>query len=170
MSADLAIRPAVESDVPEMAAIYMEGWHDSARGLLPEEVIALRTIEYRINYLSQRCRQAGTLQPIVGTISGVIVAIGCPSATAELGEIEHVYVAQTARKQGIGAMMISQMLDMFGRQHIDRAVLWSFEGNEQANSFYQHTGWEPTGRRKLEPIDETDQFLPVIEFTRDLEK
>lgn len=58
--------------------------------------------------------------------------------------VEDVVVQQSLRGQGIGRLLLLELLSWAQRQGATRAQLLADKSNTPALAFYRHAGWQPT--------------------------
>lgn len=73
------------------------------------------------------------------TVLGFIIA----SVTNGIGEIDSICVKSTARKNGIGSMLMSNTMQWFKQVNISKIMVTVVYGNEDAFSFYEKFGLYP---------------------------
>ena len=74
------------------------------------------------------------------------------------GAIYHLAVAADCRRMGIGQTLLQLALDRLKEAGIGRCRLLVLKGNEAAEAYYQHLGWEAdtflnTYSKQLSPAD-----------------
>lgn len=73
------------------------------------------------------------------------------------GNLEMLFVAPQARGTGVGSRLISDAIDQQGVTKVDVN-----EQNEQALAFYQHIGFQVTGRS---PLDGQGKPYPILHMS-----
>ena len=86
---------------------------------------------------------------------------------ATAGEVYTVYVDPGAWRSGVGRALMASAEDHWRRiAAVNTLVLWVFEENPSARSFYERLGWAPDGARQ---VLEIGHARPVeIRYRRDL--
>ena len=75
-----------------------------------------------------------------------------PDAGEEVGEVRTIFVAAGGWRRGVGSALMAAALDDLRARGYSEATVWSFEGNERANRFYEGHGFEPDGASKTEEV------------------
>jgi ribosomal protein S18 acetylase RimI-like enzyme len=131
----MLIRPAGESDVPEVARVWAAGWRDAHVGHVPEALLAVRTEEY---FARTAAELVGTTLLAVDddTVLGVVMVDG--------EELLQLAVTSAARGRGVGQALVTAAEELIGAAH-DRAELAVVPGNSTARRLYERCGWTDLG-------------------------
>lgn len=154
----IAIRIAETSDVPDIARLHVASWHESYRGILPEETLrgldaASRATMWRSAMtdghggrdivLAERLAKVSASAPE----SGRGEAIGFAScgeawdtALGVDGEIEAVYVLNRFQYRGIGTRLMGALGSAMLARGMNSAGLWVARDNLAALAFYRALG------------------------------
>lgn len=154
---EFAIREAVLSDVEGIAHVHVESWKTTYHGLLPQEVIAERTLERRI-----RLWKGALSTPVAASCALVaeseerIVAFAQfgPTRSPELAFSHELYVIYALREfhgRGIGQALVCAGVNWLINQSAESMMLWVLEGNTIGRRFYEKLGGSIVGRR-VDPI------------------
>jgi GNAT superfamily N-acetyltransferase len=138
-----ALRPARDSDVPALAALWYDGWRDAHVGRVPEELLAHRTPAA----LTNRMREfVASSEPKVLSIT-VADLDGCPIGfvVTHLDEIDQLYVRADARGTGAASTLLAHGEDRIRSSGYPAAWLAVVEGNARARHFYERQGWHDAG-------------------------
>jgi ribosomal protein S18 acetylase RimI-like enzyme len=132
----VAIRAAREADIPDLARIWYDGWHEAHAGLVPDALTRLRTLESfseRLHAALPHVRVAGAPDRAVGfcMVQGY--------------EVYQLFVSSEARGSGVAAALVADAEDRLARSGVTRAWLACAIGNERAARFYEKCGWHRTG-------------------------
>jgi GNAT superfamily N-acetyltransferase len=84
---------------------------------------------------------------------------------ASVGEVRSFFVSPTTWRQGVGAGLMAVVLEGLAEMGFEEATLWSFEGNERANAFYERQGFERDGTTRTE---EVWAHVPEVRYRRTL--
>ena len=141
-------RRATEADAPALARLHVEVWHETYADLAPAEAIAALDYAHRLNSwretLADPARET-LLAEDDGMIGGLI-ALGPGKGEAfgrlpgPVGEIKHLYVAASARRQGLGARLMMQGFSRLQAQGYRSAALGVVRQNYAARLFYADIG------------------------------
>ncbi len=143
----VTIRSAHESDVEEIARIYIDSWNEGFghlthyRSMTPERVERWR-----------RDLRDPTVTWSVAEVDGAIVGftgVGpCRDPTdASLGELQTIAVDPPWWRCGFGRLLMEDALDRL-RTSYSSAVLWTVADYERGHAFYRALGWVPLGRHR----------------------
>lgn len=145
------IRPATDADPAAIARAQVAAWHQAYAGLIPAAYLA----EYTVPMRTERWRRILQAplpggRTLVGEVDGVVEGFAsiCDARDADVSgtELAALYVHPTRWGAGLGHALHEAAV-----AHLSaHAVLWVIEGNRRARTFYEHHGWRPDGRRKVE--------------------
>jgi ribosomal protein S18 acetylase RimI-like enzyme len=68
-------------------------------------------------------------------------------------ELFSMWVSPTARRRGVGAALVAEVLDWAGGQRHRAVELWVVEDNDTARRLYGSFGFQPTGETQPHPND-----------------
>lgn len=130
------LRPADASDLEPLAVLWHRGVHAAHAGLIPEELLALRTLESlreRLVPMLERTTVAGPEGAPVGfcTIHG--------------DELNQLYVDPAAQGAGVAARLIADAERRLAAAGHAVAWLACAVGNDRAVRFYEKCGWRRVG-------------------------
>jgi GNAT superfamily N-acetyltransferase len=126
------IRPAAAGELPGLARLWHDAWHESHAGHVPEALIRHRDhgdFFDRIARLGDRLRVAGPL--------------GAPQGLCAIGGdmIDQLFVAPAARGTGLAARLLADGEARLRLSGVSLARLYCIEGNARAVRFYRKHGW-----------------------------
>lgn len=140
----IIIRPAAITDIPAMARIWHDGWHDGHAALTPPELRAVRTLER----FTQRLEDAlGDVLVAVqdGQVAGLIMLLD--------DELYQFFVDGAARGTGLaGQLMKAAEAELLRRGQRD-VFLYCAVGNDRAARFYEKCGWHRAGTEEIVAAD-----------------
>jgi GNAT superfamily N-acetyltransferase len=130
------IRPAEQTELDELAALWHQAWHDAHAQIVPTELIRLRPVEH----FRQQIDASLANTRVVG-------AVGAPLGLCLIkgAELYQLFVAQAARGTGVAAALIDEAETRLARQGVETAWLACAIGNIRAARFYEKRGWRRTG-------------------------
>jgi GNAT superfamily N-acetyltransferase len=141
---NILIRPALESDVPEIAALQTQ-WcdEDITWGLMPD------TQEELLVYVHGYCFVARLGNRMVGYVTARVLA-GAALAVLPSGapclEFKDLYVVSSLRSRGVGGRLLECVLDRAKAAGISNFKLWSSTKDiSRTISFYQRHGFTIAG-------------------------
>jgi DNA/RNA-binding domain of Phe-tRNA-synthetase-like protein/GNAT superfamily N-acetyltransferase len=154
----VVIRSAVAEDAGDVGEIWHQGWRDGHLGLVPQELVEVRTEE------SFRRRAAGrvadtTVSTVDGVVAGFVMVVS--------DEVEQVYVSAAHRGTGVaGALMAEAERQVRANGHTD-AWLAVVAGNARAKAFYEKAGWRDEGPFDYDAESERGPFVvPCRRYTK----
>jgi len=167
--ADLTVRRAVSSDAMGLAAVQVESWNDTYRGLMPDSFLDTFTLEHRTRvferFLDPRaahpvpriwvaCRPEVVGFASVGASRGEIPTEANTERAAEnMGELYAIYVAPSELGTGVGrALLATALTDLRSLGH-EEVILWVHAQNRRARRFYEAAGLHTDGATKDEMLD-----------------
>ena len=167
-----AIRPATVADAEGIARAHVQAWHESYRGMIPDEVLDGLSVEAR----TARWRSiiGSAARPIILLVAedrDRIVGFGTASGrlSAELptdGEVTALYLIEAAKRQGVGRALFGRLLGWFAEQNFHTAGLWVLTANTAARRFYEAMGGRADitriDRRHNVPLEETAYVWDVL--------
>lgn len=151
----MLIRPAQQGDIPALAAVWHDVWHESHAPFVPPAVTAYRDTAF----FEARIRVFRTCLMLSEDDSGVTGL-----TVWEPGHLRALFVAPQARGTGVAADLLQiaeTQIKASGARQADLAVL---PQNIRATRFYQRYGWQAAGERIAQlPVtpDDTPVFVSV---------
>lgn len=151
------IRQARLSDMEGIAQVHMQSWGETYRGLIPETVLATRSVAksraiwHEILSVPERERDTDVF---VACVPKGVVGFVCAGPQRERrhtergfgGEISALYLLQEVHGQGLGAVLFRKALCHLQRRGHSAFSLWVLEGNVKALKFYERFGGQPFDR------------------------
>lgn len=130
------IRPARPEDIPALARLWHQGWHEAHAAYTPPALTALRTEQ-------DFARRLVALLPDT-YMSGEETALGFCAIRDD--EIYQLYVAPEARSNGLAARLLTDGEQRLAARGVGLARLDVGVGNHRAARFYTRQGWDETGQ------------------------
>lgn len=146
-----AVRDAEPEDLKPLAHLWWSGWSDGHRGLLPEALTRLRTLE------SFQERMAAAL-PKVRTFGPVGAPLGFHLLKDD--ELYQFYLAAGARGTGAAAVLIADAEARLKQAGVALAWLACAIGNARAARFYEKAGWT-MARIENVPTETAEGLFPL---------
>jgi GNAT superfamily N-acetyltransferase len=135
-SGNVAIRPAEPDDASAVADIWHHGWVDGHLGHVPDDLVAIRTVESFSVRAAQRVGDT-VVATVDGTLAGFVMVVG--------DEVEQVYVSRHHRGTGVAAALLAESERLVKETGHDQAWLAVAVGNAHARRFYERNGWTDEG-------------------------
>ena|SRR5215468_10847716 len=141
---DVAV--AAAPDLPAIAAIHADSWQDAYRGIVPDAVLAGRTVERSL------ALWRGTLEKrpdnlTVARLGDSVVGFCCagpvvnPAKNAPYQfEVYCLYAHPKLRQRGIGAALLRQALARCQAAGMDSSIVWTLDKLVLARRFYEREG------------------------------
>jgi len=155
----MLIREATPTDVPCIARVHVDSWRTTYKGLIPDDIIASRTYEYRerlwTRFLTEQQTEtfiyvAEEDGEIVGFVSGGSNRDG---DSAYKGELHAIYILQTHQGKGVGRRLASALISRLVKEGFNSMLLWVLADNHQARRFYEALGGKVVAERQEEMDD-----------------
>lgn len=133
------------------------GWREAYRGIVSPEKLANLPIERWRHEIGVGLRRPeGDAFTYVAEIDGDFAGycyVAAPTRESGMGpevaELGAMYVDPAHWGEGTGNALMGAALERLGGLPYAEAVLWTFEQNERAVSFYERHGWRPDGGEKI---------------------
>jgi ribosomal protein S18 acetylase RimI-like enzyme len=155
----MTIRRATVDDVTPIARVHVESWKTTYRGIMPDELLANLTVEWR-EAMWQRVlsNPPSTTKVFVaedenGEIIG-FVSGGHPQAETEGFDCElyAIYLLEQAQGKGFGKALFNALVRSLRNDGYTNMLLWVVDENETARQFYEGMGGE------LLPLEKVETF------------
>ena len=160
LRADVALRPAVPADGPAVAAIWQAGWRDGHLGLVPDELLDVRT---EVSFRTRAAHRVGdtTVAVVAGRIAGFVMVVA--------DEVEQVYVSALHRGSGVADDLLREAERQIKDAGHSTAWLAVVAGNAKARRFYERCGWSDGGAFEYAAAgDGSPIFVPAHRYVKDL--
>ena len=134
--AHVTLRPAWAEDAEAIAEIWHLGWQDGHLGLVPQELVDVRTEGSFRRRTSERVADT-TVATVDGAVAGFVMVVD--------DEVEQVYVARGHRGTGVANRLIAEAERRVAANGHGKAWLAVVAGNGRARAFYERAGWVDDG-------------------------
>ncbi|MFL6076144.1 MAG: GNAT family N-acetyltransferase [Mycobacteriales bacterium] len=131
------VRAGTAADVPVAAEVWRAAWYDGHRGHVPDALLAARDPGYF--HATAAALAGGTLLAVDpdDRIVGLVIV--------KDDELVQLAVDRTARRGGVGALLLAAAEARIAATGHDRAWLAVVPGNTTARAFYERHGWTDDG-------------------------
>lgn len=142
---DLTVRDARSSDAEEIARLLAQLGYPTASSAVAARLERLAVVGDRV---------------LVADLDGRAVGLAHLQVTPALererpaAEIGALVVEEAQRGRGVGRALVQAVEDEARLRGCELLFLTSSEGREDAHAFYEHVGFEPTGRRYSRTLSE----------------
>ena len=154
----LRVRPARPDDIPALAGIWHDGWHEAHAADVPAALTALRTLPdfiRRLHAMGDDLRVAGPIGAPIGF---------CAILKDELYQL---YVAPAGRGTGLAACLVADAEARIAQAGHKAAHLACGLENNVAAGFYRRQGWTEEGVVEVTLDTSTGPFpLPIRRFVK----
>ncbi len=140
---EIVVRRATFRDVDGVAHVHVESWHDAYRGILPDDLIASRTVEKRRTAWGTVLQQdratvfvAANPQKVIGFASAIVLDPPVDGFTAYL---QTLYLLPEAKRKGIGTTLLRSIAAALKEQGCRNLALRVLRENP-ARRFYETLG------------------------------
>ena len=130
-----AIRPAGREHLDAVAHVWHRGWMEVHRSHVPVALLAHRKLS-DIRMRAAECLNDTYVAVLGAQMVGFIIV--------HADEVEHLYVAQSARRTGVADMLLAKGEALIAACS-DRAWLAVVKENARARHFYERNGWSSAG-------------------------
>ena len=163
------IRPLrAQDDFNEAGEVYVQSWKACYQGLLPQAFLDKLTRDRWSGMLrADPSASLGAFEDgrIVGT---AMVSYAREPGREGLGELVSLYLRPAAMGRGYGRRLMEAALQRLREDGCEGVCLWVLEGNRQAQAFYRHMGFHPSGRSQKEVFGgaETELVEMILRWER----
>lgn len=140
------IRKAAVEDAAAIATVHVASWKETYRGIMPDEVLNTLSIERRtrqwVNSLVDET--SAYHRAFVAEMDGQVVGFasyGAPQMAASGfdGELFAIYILKSAHKQGVGRMLVGEVVKGMRSLGWKSMMVWVLKDNP-ARGFYERLG------------------------------
>jgi GNAT superfamily N-acetyltransferase len=147
-------------DLPEIAGVWHQGWHDGHADIVPDTLRRLRTLD------SFRRRAADHLSRTRVAKNGAAV-IGFAMVRSD--EVYQMYAAPAARGRDVAKALMADAEARIRGSGYRIAWLSCAVGNTRAMRFYEKCGWRNCGPERVEVETSEGPFtLEVLRYEKSL--
>lgn len=144
--------------VPDVAALWHQGWIDGHADVVPDELRQLRTLE------SFQIRTQDNLEVCRVALQGDVL-LGFTIVKED--ELYQMYASAAARGRGVAQQLIADAEAQISAKGHARARLDCAVGNERAARFYEKSGWVNMGVQTVDLDTLGAPFpLPIWRFEK----
>lgn len=140
------IRRATVADASAIAAVRVDSWRASYRGIMPDAYLDGMKTEDSTR-LWERVLGAGSdaACTFVAEIEGELVGFAAGNTLAERklafdAELTALYILPSAQRAGIGRLLLKQVATTLATAGAPNMLVWVLAQNRKAREFYEHLG------------------------------
>lgn len=161
-----ALRRALPSDVPALAAVFVAAWRAGYREVVAAEVLDRLDVGEVAGWLAPLVEETA-LTTTVAVVDGAVVGFtrygpDPDRAAPDAGYLAALYVHPHASGHGLGRRLLSHAVAELARAGRPDVRLWVFEANARARRLYERAGFRLDGTRMVDP----QWGVPQIGFRR----
>lgn len=151
------IRTATQADAASIAAIHVDGWKTTYRGILPDALLDALRMEDRLPQWRGWIDGPGVHTLVASREARVIGFVRlCPARPIAnpppaYAEITHLYVDAQAHGGGAGRALVGRAMEIARAEGYPGVLLWVLEENHRARAFYESAGLRADGTSRTEP-------------------
>ncbi len=148
---EIQLRRATVADAQAIAAIRIEGWRISYRGMIPDSYLENMQLDENVLHwrtiLQALPAKEDSLCVYVAVndeeIVGFVSAMKLPEAKLDKdAEINAIYMRPQWQRCGIGKRLLHKATRSLQAMGCTSCVIWVIDGNSQARNFYEELGGE----------------------------
>ena len=146
---DVRIRAATADDAAAIAAIRVEGWRVTYRGVIPDAYLDAMRVEDSTGLWTRILTAASSDKRMVFVAEGASGVLGFAAAMKlpepKFGvhaELTGIYLKPEAQRQGIGRKLLAAAARACLKENAPDMLVWVITQNETARKFYESLGAE----------------------------
>ena len=153
----MRVRAATTADAPAIAAIHVDGWKTTYRGILPGALLDALRVEDRLPLWLGWMDGPGVHTLVACREERVIGFVRlCPARPIadpppDYAEITHLYVDARAHGTGAGRALIGRAMEIARGEGYRGVLLWVLEENHRARRVYASAGLGADGTTHTDP-------------------
>ena len=154
----MKIRQADRADDLAIAQVSVAAWRKAYRGIIDDETLDRLDVSNRARRRSSRLNEPEWPWFVAVVDSRVVGFVRIEEARESdtqdkrVGEVGAIYVDPVVWGQGCGRALLSRALDALVDKGFSEVLLWVFEANNPARSFYEKNGFTLDRGRKIHPV------------------
>jgi GNAT superfamily N-acetyltransferase len=145
------VRPASPEDLEPLARLWRQGWRDAHLAIVPDALVALRTLESFTERMAAALPRARVLGPAGAPLGFYFI---------KDDELYQFYLAGEARGTGAAATLMADAEARLLALGITTPWLACAIGNARAARFYQKAGWT-LARTEIVPTETSAGVFPL---------
>lgn len=137
------IRKAIQADASGIAAVHVESWQTTYKGIIPQHFLDELSVEKRIKLWNRNLENRENMIFVAEDSSGIIGFItgGKREENTEVGaaDLTSLYLLDACHGQGIGRKLVDQLMDDFKKQGYKKVYVDVLADND-TRYFYMYLG------------------------------
>ncbi|AMO96642.1 putative acetyltransferase [Collimonas fungivorans] len=145
---DVVIRRATVDDASVIAAVRIDSWRATYRGIIPDDYLDGMKVEDSTAIWSRILSATSNAANVfVAEVDGEVLgfAAGMTLAEAKLGydsELTAIYLEPSVQRAGIGRRLVAHVAATLASAGANNMLVWVLAENRQARQFYEMLGAE----------------------------
>ncbi|MCH8622117.1 GNAT family N-acetyltransferase [Undibacterium sp. TS12] len=148
---EISLRRATVDDAEAIAAVRVESWQATYRGMIPDDYLNEMRIEDSMLQWRQILQAMSQAQDRIcvyvaeseGHIIGFASGMMLPEPKLDMqAELTAVYLRPAWQRSGIGRRMVQKVARTLQAQGAESLLVWVISGNAIARNFYEELGAE----------------------------
>ncbi|SFB12930.1 Ribosomal protein S18 acetylase RimI [Collimonas sp. OK607] len=145
---DVVIRRATIADAGVIAAVRIDSWRTTYRGIIPDDYLDGMKIEESTAIWSRILSATSNAANVfVAEVDGEVLgfAAGMTLAQAKLGfdsELTAIYLEPSVQRAGIGRKLVAHVAAALASAGANNMLVWVLANNRPARQFYEMLGAE----------------------------
>lgn len=153
METSIHIRNAVLGDEQTLAYIQTESWKEAFRGIVPADILSQCTKMDKTAEMYHKVLTAGRGRGYILEVNGRPHGIAWWGAARDeemegYAELICIHSLRDNWHKGYGKQLMERILEDIKQAGYHKMMLWVFDNNAPAISFYQSLGFAATGRQQ----------------------
>jgi GNAT superfamily N-acetyltransferase len=144
----MIVRKAQVGDANGIAKVHVQSWHETYRGIMPDDVLDSQSVEQRQAMWERVIPERLDVHPVFVAVDGDEI-VGFASGGAVRGEYEGydselyaIYALKKAQGHGVGRKLMQEVANALHEIGYKALMLWVAKGNP-TEAFYAHMGGKP---------------------------
>jgi GNAT superfamily N-acetyltransferase len=145
---DVVIRRATVADASVIAAVRIDSWRATYRGIIPDDYLDGMKVEDSTAIWSRILSATSSAANVfVAEVDGEVLgfAAGMTLKEAKLGydsELTAIYLEPSVQRAGIGRRLVAHVAATLANAGANNMLVWVLAENRQARQFYEMLGAE----------------------------
>lgn len=149
---NFSLRPALDSDVEQLALVTEQAWADVNGQPIPGTVLKV----HRINDIREYMASPGSWSQVVVEGERIVgFVLGRPAETTDnrldAAHLRWLMVQPNNKSRGIGSRLLTWASENCKSEGYKRIILWTKEDNDRARALYERHGYTLTGEVQRRP-------------------
>ena len=147
----MEFKPAVLSDIPEIADLFLQCWHVSYADVLSQEARASMDVESATELWTKALSTNLERKTFLGLENDDFIGVfrvGSDPKFSQRGHLFSLYVSPSFAGKGYGKLLLERAMEEISSDGFGEMSLWVFNDNTIAKSLYSKYGFAETGEQR----------------------